>query len=155
MNLWKRLKEPIHQSEIMPVLRQGIFMSLSGGLLIGSMHLLLTFLFNFSLTWLMLLVLAHLIARRIRSAYLEYHVIFSLISIFFFVLAYYIMSLTLNLGVLFLYDALVANFILQVLNPLQYFSFLNPFSNQFFSVDNMLELLFFFIGTLYAFKYSK
>lgn len=155
MNFFEQMKLPIRKDDLMPVIRQGIFMSFTGGILIGALHAFFSFQFGFSLTWLFLFILAHLTASRIRRSYNEYHILYSLLSIFFFVLAYYLMSITLNLGVLFLYDALVANFILQVLNPLQYFSFLNPFSNQFFSVDNMLELLFFFIGTLYAFKYSK
>ncbi len=155
MNLWKRLKEPIHQSDLMPVLRQGIFMSLSGGLLIGSMHLLLTFLFNFSLTWLMLLVLAHLIARRIKSAYLEHHVLFSILSIFFFVLAYYIMSLTLYGGLFYINHIQDINLYLMLLNPLQYFSFLNPLSGYFLTVENLFEVIFFIIGTVYAYRYSK
>jgi len=155
MKFTEQMKLPLHKDDLMPVIRQGIFMSFTGGLLIGALHAFFTFQFGFSLTWLFLFILAHLTASRIRRSYNKYHILYSILSIFFFILAYYLMSITLNLGVLFLYDALVSNFILQVLNPLPYFSFINPFSSQFFTIDNMLELLFFFIGTLYAFKYSK
>ncbi|MBU1142874.1 MAG: hypothetical protein KKH92_04430 [Firmicutes bacterium] len=150
-----QMKLPIHKDDLMPVIRQGIFMSFTGGLLIGALHAFFTFQFGFSLTWLLLFILAHLTATRIRRSYNEYHILYSILSIFFFLLAYYLMSITLNLGVLFLYDALVPSFIIQVLNPLQYFKFINPFSSQFYSVDNMLELLFFLIGTYYAYRYSK
>ncbi len=155
MKLFDQLKLPIRKDDLMPVIRQGIFMSFTGGLLIGALHAFFSFQFGFTLTWLMLFILAHLTASRIKRSYSEYHILYSILSVFFFLLAYYLMSITLNLGVLFLYDALVVSFILQVLNPLQYFNFFNPFSGQFFSVDNMLELLFFLIGTYYAYRYSK
>jgi len=155
MNLWKRLKEPIHQSDLMPVIRQGIFMSFTGGLLIGAMHLLFTFLFNFSLTWLMLFVLAHLIARRIKNAYIEYHVIYSIISIIFFIIAYYIMSLTLYGGLFYINNIIDPKLYLMLLNPIQYFIFLNPLTTYFLTVENLIEVIFFIIGTLYAYRYSK
>ncbi len=155
MKLIEQMKLPIRKDDLMPVIRQGIFMSFTGGLLIGALHAFFSFQFGFTLTWLMLFILAHLTASRIKRTYSQYHILYSIFSVLFFLLAYYLMSITLNLGLLFLYDALVANFIFQVLNPLQYFRFINPFSQTFFSVDNMLELLFFLIGTYYAYRYSK
>lgn len=155
MKFFNQMKLPIHRDDLMPVIRSGIFMSFTGGLLIGALHAFFSFQFGFSFTWLFLLILSHVTANRIRKSYNEYHLLYSILSVFFFFVAYYLMSITLNLGMLFLYDALVTSFILQVIQPFQYFNFMNPFYSQFFSIDNMLMLLFFFIGTYYAFRYSK
>jgi len=130
-------------------------MSFTGGLLIGALHLLFTYLFNFSLTWLMLFVLAHLTARRIRGAYIQYHILYSILSIFFFVLAYYIMSLTLYGGLFYLGNVTEVSFYVMLLNPLPYFNFLNPLTSFFLTVENLFEVIFFIIGTIYAYRYSK
>ncbi|MDI6452274.1 hypothetical protein [Peloplasma aerotolerans] len=155
MKFSEMLKEPIQKGDIMPVIRQGIFMSLMGGLLIGSLHLLFTYLFNFSLTWLMLFILAFLTAKRIKGAYIQYHILYSILTVFFFFLAYYFMSITLYGGLYFLSGITEFRHYVSLFNPLIHFEFLNPFTGYFFAVENLFELLFFIIGTIYAYRHSK
>ncbi|MCR3906605.1 MAG: hypothetical protein NUK62_06240 [Tenericutes bacterium] len=155
MKLSEMLKEPIQKGDIMPVIRQGIFMSLMGGLLIGSLHLLFTYLFNFSLTWLMLFVLAFLTAKRVKGAYIQYHILYSILTVVFFFLAYYFMSITLYGGLYYLSGITEFKHYASLFNPLIHFQFLNPFTGYFFAVENLFELLFFIIGTIYAYRYSK
>jgi len=139
----------------MPVIRQGIFMSIVGGLLIGSIQMLFVYMLQFSLLWLMLFVFAYQLAKRIRYAYTEYHILFSVLSVFFFMFGYYLYYTTLYVGLFSLSMQLALNQILSILNPFIAFQFLNPFSGYFFGVNNLLDVVFFLIGVFYAYRYSK
>jgi hypothetical protein len=156
MNIQEQFKKPFNRYDLIDVIRQGLFMAFVGGLLIGSLQLLIAFSFNISLTWLMLIILASLTARRIKQATSEPHIIFSSISVISFILAYYLMNVTSNVGLVYLYTGTL-NFeiILSVLNPLPFFSFLNPFNSLFFKVNNIIDIVFFIISVYYAYKYSK
>lgn len=155
MNFLNQFKEPIHKSDIMPVIRQGIFMSFVGGLLIGSIQMLFFYMFDFSLLWLMMFVFAYLLAKRIRTAYMEYHIVFSILSVFFFVLGFFIFNSTFYIGLFSLTMKLEIQQILYIMNPAIAFQFLNPFSGYFFDVSNLLDVIFFLIGGFYAYRYSK
>ncbi len=156
MNIKEQFNQPIHKQDLLVVIKQVIFMSLIGGLLIGSLQLLIVFQFGFDFTWLMLFVLAYITARRIKRSISEGHIIYSLLSVLAFILAYYLMNITVNLGLIYLLtDGLSLSLILPALNPIPFFLFLYPLNGNFFSVNNILEVVFFLIGVYYAFQYSK
>src|SRR3989339_1017271 len=96
MDLKHEFKKPIHREDLMPVLGSGIFMSFTGGLIIGVLHLVFMYFLQFSLTWLFMLILAHLIAKRIQSSYQNYHILYSFLSVFFFIISFYLMHVTLT-----------------------------------------------------------
>jgi hypothetical protein len=149
------LKKPLNKKDIMPVIKSGIFMSFVGGLLIGAFHLLFTFSFDFSLTWLFLLILAHLTAKRIKRSYEDYHILYQFMSIFFFLFSFYLMSVTMYMGLFFLYGYSDLSLYLPLLNPIRYFSFLSPFQPYFFELSNLFDIFFLTIGLIYAYIYSK
>lgn len=156
MSIQKKFLEPIDKRDLFSVIKQALFMAFTGGLLIGALQLLMAYLFNFSLTWLMLFFLAILTARRIKRVVFQPHIIFSLISVFSFFLGYYIMSVTTSAGLYYLLTGtLDLATLLKSLNPINYFIFLNPLSATFFSVNNILDIVFFIIGIYYAYNYSK
>jgi len=155
MHFMNEIKKPIHREDLMPVLRSGIFMSITGGLIIGSLHLLFMYFSRISLTWLFLLILAHLIAKKISVAYREYHVIYALLSVFFFVFAFYLMNLTLSIGIYFISNVISFQIVLSLLNPLLYFRFLNPLGSGFFQIGNILDIVFFIVGIIYSYRFSK
>jgi len=151
----EKFKMPIDKKDILPVLKSGIFLSVIGGLLIGAFHLLFTYLFRFSLSWLFLIILASLIAKRIKYSYQTHHILYQVISIIFFFFAFYLMSLTMYVGLYFLYGYINISEYIVLLNPLQYFDFLSPFQTYFFTLNNLLDVFFFIIGIIYAYIYSK
>jgi len=155
MKLIDDLKQPIHKGDLLPVIRQGFFMSFTGGLIIGAIQLLMVFMMQFTLTWIFLFLLAMMTSKRIKSAYTLYHVLFSILSIVFFVLAYYFMSLTSYIGLNFIMGYTEISPYISLLNPILYFQFLNPFNGYFFGVENILQVVFFVIGAVYAYRYSK
>ncbi|HOI84831.1 MAG TPA: hypothetical protein PLP48_02020 [Acholeplasmataceae bacterium] len=155
MSFKQAWKQPLHREDVMPVLRSGIFMSISGGLIVGMLDMVFINYLQFTLTWLFLLITSHLIAKRIASSYRDYHILYSMISIFFFIFAYYIMSVTLNVGLLFVNRIPVMPYLGALLNPWAYFMFLNPLDPFFFTVDNILQIVFFIIGIVYAYRFSK
>ena len=155
MKLSEMFRQPINKDDIMPVIRQGIFMSIVGGLLIGSIQLLFYYLFDFSFLWLMLIVFAHLLAKRVRNAYQQYHLLYSIISLFFFIFGYYLFNVSFYIGLFSLQTTLSLDQILYMMNPLLTFQFLNPFTSYFFGVNNLLDVIFFLIGSFYAFRYAK
>ncbi|MDY0074343.1 MAG: hypothetical protein RBR75_00465 [Acholeplasmataceae bacterium] len=152
MNAWKK---PIHRDDLLPVLRSGFFMAFTGGIAIGTLHLLFIFTLRFTLTWLFMLILSHLTAKRIARSYQTYHIAYSILSIFFFLLSYYLMSLTLNIGVYYLSDVFNFTVLIHLLNPFHYIQFLNPLSIGFFTVENILDVVFFIIGIVYSYRFSK
>lgn len=156
MNFKKQFSEPIDKNDLFAVIKQALFMAFVGGLLIGALQLLMAYQFNFSLTWLMLFFLAILTARRIKGAVYQPHILYAFISVFSFFLGYYIMSVTTSAGLYYLITgSLEMNILLQALKPSHYFMFLNPLSATFFSVNNILDIVFFIIGIYYAYNYSK
>jgi len=155
MSFKQAWKQPIHREDLMPVLRSGIFMSITGGLIVGTLDMLFINYLQFTLTWLFLLITSHLIAKRIAISYRNYHILYSLLSIFFFILTYYMMSVTMNVGLLFVNRFPVIPYLGAILSPWAYFMFLSPFSISFFTVDNILQIVFFIIGIVYAYRFSK
>ncbi|MCD4826461.1 MAG: hypothetical protein K8Q99_01615 [Acholeplasmataceae bacterium] len=156
MSISNQLRQPFHKDDLIEVIKQGLFMAFVGGLLIGSLQVFIAYQFNFSLTWLMLIVLASLTARRIKQSVYEHHIIFSFISVLSFILAFYLMNITTNIGLIYLLTGtLKLSAIVEVLNPWFFFSFLNPFSVGFFDVNNIIDIVFFIISIYYAYKYSK
>jgi hypothetical protein len=104
----------------------------------------------------MLIILASLTARRIKQAASEPHIIFSSISVVSFIFAYYLMNVTSNVGLVYLYTGTVdIQIFFAVLNPLPFFNFLNPLNTLFFKVNNIIDIVFFIISVYYAYKYSK
>lgn len=156
MSIQEQFQKPFNRYDLIDVIKQGLFMAFVGGLLIGSLQLLIAYSFSISLTWLMLIVLASLTARRIKQASSESHIIFSIISVISFILAYYLMNVTTNVGLVYLYTGTVnIEIFLEILNPLPFFNFLNPFNSLFFKVNNIIDIVFFIISVYYAYKFSK
>lgn len=155
MSFKQAWKQPIHREDLMPVLRSGIFMSFTAGLIVGLLDMIFINYLQFTLTWLFLLIASHMIAKRIASSYQKYHILYSMISMFFFLLTYYIMSVTSNTGLLFVNRIPVSPYIGVLLRPWVYLMFLNPLTPFFFTVDNLLQIVFFIIGIVYAYRFSK
>lgn len=155
MSFKHEFSKPIDKQDLMPVLRSGFFMSFTGGLILGLIHFIFTYYFSFSIIWLLLLVLSHLLATRIRQSYQSYHLMYSMISVGFFIFAYYLMNVTMTTGVYIILNLLSVDVIFSILNPLQYFVFLLPLGSYFFMVNNILQIVFFVIGIVYAYRYSR
>ena len=130
-------------------------MSITGGLIIGALHLLFVYFLSFTLTWLFMLILAHLIAKRVSQSYQSYHIVYSLISIFFFFFSYYLMNVTMMTGLFFINDVFIFDVFKYFLRPMPYFSFLNPFGSGFFQTQNILDVVFFVVGIVYSYRFSK
>ncbi len=155
MSLKHEFSKPIDKQDLMPVLRSGFFMSFTGGLILGLVHFIFMYYFNFSIIWLLLLVLSHLMATRIRSSYQTYHIIYPFISIAFFLFAYYLMNVTMTSGIYIILNLWSLDVFWPMLNPISYFTFLLPLGLYFFSVNNILQIVFFIIGIVYAYRYSR
>jgi hypothetical protein len=156
MSIKEQFTASYNSYDLIDVIKQGLFMAFVGGLLIGSLQLLIAYSFNISLTWLMLIILASLTAKRIKQASSSPHIIFSMISVISFIFAYYLMNVTSNIGLIYLFTGTIDfQLIPPVLNPLPFFDFLNPFSAFFFEVNNIIDIVFFIISVYYAYKYSK
>ncbi|BCR35619.1 hypothetical protein [Mariniplasma anaerobium] len=156
MSIQQQFQEPYNKYDLIDVIKQGFFMAIVGGLLIGSLQLLIAYSFNISLTWLMLIILASLTAKRIKQASSSPHIIFSIISVVSFVFAYYLMNVTSNVGLIYLFTGTIDfNLVIEVLNPLPFFNFLNPLNSLFFKVNNIIDIVFFIISVYYAYKHSK
>lgn len=148
-------KQKIDKNDVLPVLRSGFFMSITGGLIIGALHLLFLYVFNFTLTWLFLLILAHLIAKRIHRSYQTYHILYSIFAVFFFLFSFYLMHLTSMTGLYFINDVFSFGIFKALMNPILYFQFLNPLGSGFFQTNNILDVVFFVAGIVYSYTFSK
>jgi len=124
MSIKSQFQEQIYKEDLLAVIKQVIFMSLMGGLLIGALQLLMIYQFGFDLTWLMLFVLAILTANRIKRVIYKQHIVYNLLSVLAFVLAFYFMNVTVNVGIYYL---LTGNLHFEVfrlaLDPLPFFIF--------------------------------
>ncbi|MBE0701111.1 MAG: hypothetical protein IH571_05445 [Acholeplasmataceae bacterium] len=102
MSLKTALKKPLHKEDLWPVVRQGIFLSITAGLLIGAVTLFTSQMFSFSLYWLLFLIFGQIIGRRIKQSYVDYHILFSLLTVFFWVFGVYIMYVTYYAGIMYM-----------------------------------------------------
>ena len=157
MSLINQFKQPVHREDIMPVIRQGIFMSIIAGVLMGAIQLFVYVVFDTVFSFLLVLIIAYLISRRIKQAYDEYHIWYSVIALISFVFGYYLMNITYYFGFFFIQgiEDLPLKFITRILNPRFTFYFLNPFSGFFFELEVILQFIFFMIGAFYTFIASK
>jgi len=157
MNLLNQFKQPIHREDIMPVIRQGIFMSIVTGILMGAIKLFVYVVFEMEFSFLLVLLVAYFIVKRIKQSYQEYHIWYSVIAVFSFVFGFYLMNITYFFGFFFIQriDNLPFEYISRLLNPNFTFYFLNPFSGFFFQLEVILQFIFFMIGAFYAFIASR
>lgn len=155
MNFKNEWKKTVHREDLLPVLRSGFFMSMTGALIIGTLQVIFLFYFDFSFLWMFLIALAHLMSKRISRSYDRYHILYSFLSIFFFVFAYYLMNVVATFGIFFVMDIFYPKLILEILDPRFSFAFLNPLNQGFFYIDNILNVIFFLIGIVYSYRFSK
>lgn len=157
MNFMKAFKKPIYRDDLMSVIRQGIFMFFITGILVGAIRLLLEETFNVNLSLIYNIVMAAFIAKRIKEAYGNEHILYSIFAGFFYILAFYLASITYYVGFFYIYEPelLSMSSLLFIMKPVFTFYFLNPFSGFFFELNVILELIFFVIGLAYAFIRSK
>lgn len=150
-------KKPIHRDDLLPVIQSGIFIALISGLLTGAIKLMVEEAFGISLQLFFLVILAFYTARRIKNNYNTYHIIYSIITVVSFVLAFYLMNSTYLTGYFFMRGISVfqAEVLRIVFNPRFSFYFFDITSPDFFLLDNLLELIFFLIGCIYAYLKSK
>jgi len=152
-----QFREPIYKDDLMPVIRQGIFMAFIAGILMGAVQLLFSVLFSLEFSFLLFIVIAFLISRRVKQTYSRYHILYQIIAVFAFVLAYYLMRVTNLIGVFYIQNLnnIIVEYWRVILDPNRVFYFLNPFSNIFFELEVILQLIFFMIGVFYTFIRSK
>ena len=155
--MMQAFKKPIHREDLVPVLLSGIFIALVSGLLVGAIKLMMEETFSLYLQLIFSVVLAFYISRRIKNTYQTYHVVYSVITVIAFVFAFYIMNVTYYVGYLYIRNVDIFNgsVIRFLLDPRHTFYIFNIFSPSFLSVTNILEVLFFLIGAIYAFNRSK
>ncbi len=155
MSLIEKFKIPIDKRDLIPVIKQALFMSVIGGLLIGALHLFIYQVFGFSFIWMMLFILGYFMARRIKRSYQKYHIIFAVISVIAVFFTYYLINVVYYFGFIYVVDALQIVPIVYILNPINYFSFLNVFDSGFFGLDNILDVVFFLVVNIYVIRYIK
>jgi hypothetical protein len=145
----------IHREDLMPVIEQGILISCFGGMLIGAIQLLLSYMLNLSLQWLLIFMIAYVIYRRFKVTQLSSHIGFQILAVLFLWIAFYIMNVTSVYGLFFVNSVSDVSIFLRFLNPLPYFSFLNPLRSSFYGVMNAIEVIFFIAATFYAYRSVK
>lgn len=157
MNLMNAFKKKIYKEDLLHVLGQAFFISIVLGLLTGSIKLLFEESFGMTLSLIFSVVIALYITKRIKASYQTYHIIYSIISVVAFVLAFYLMNITYFVGFFFIrsIDVFSIEALLFIMKPINTFYFLDPFSGYFFNLEVILELIFFLIGAVYAFINSK
>lgn len=161
MSLRGKFKQPLYKEDLMPVIKQGIFVTLIGGLLIGSIDLFIIYATQ-GWTWIRTfwVIFAMLLARRIKRSYFEYHIWYSVLSVVFFILGFYLINIVSEIGVLIIYNITDPMMYLSILNPLPYFSVIFPFGTLLFGsaasiLQAILDVLFFVIAIFCAYRYSK
>lgn len=158
MSLKGKFRQKLYKEDLIPVIKQALFVAFVGGLLIGALNLLFVFLFSFSIVWMLCILMAYFLSKRIRQAYVEYHIVYSFISVIGFILGFYLLNVVSEAGLLFVFNVTNVESYLQLLNPLPYFWFLLPWqwlgsSSVLFKA--LINVLFFGIAIYYAYRYSK
>jgi hypothetical protein len=153
----KLFNKPIHREDIMPIIQSGIFIALVSGLLTGAIKLMVEETFGLYLQLIFTVVIAYYIARRIKNAYQDYHILYGIIGVISYIIAFYVMNVTYLFGFFFMRNINVFSWELLrlILNPIYSFSFFDVSSPIFFEIENILELIFFLVGAIYTFIKTK
>ncbi|MFP4177658.1 MAG: hypothetical protein ACLFTZ_02735 [Acholeplasmataceae bacterium] len=155
MDYRQRNRSSLDKSELLAVLRIGFTTSFSGGFLIASFTLVTTYQFDFQFYWIFFILLARYLASRIQDSYEEKHDLYPILSVFFWLLAFYLMFSTYYLGILYASDLFVSENIRFALDPVRHFRFLWPLQSGYFSVNNLLEVLLFVLNVVLAYRFAK
>lgn len=155
MKILEMFKEPIDRKDMLSVIKQALFMSIVGGLLVGAIHLLVSQIFHISLEWMFLFIFGMTLSGRLRDAYRSPHIIYKVIAVISILITYYLLSVTYYSGYFYMYEFLNASTFKMILYPFGYFSFLNVFGQGFFLVENLLNVFFFIVINIYVVRYIK
>ncbi len=150
-----RFKNFIHRDDLMPVIEQGIIISFFGGLLIGAIELLLSYVLNMSFQWLLLFLIAYALYQRFKRTMYSGHIGFQILAVLFLWISFYIMQLTSLYGFFFVNGVTDITLYLRFLNPLVHFTFLNPLNLSFYRLMNVIEVIFFIAASFYAYRSVK
>lgn len=155
MKMMEMFKEPIDKKDLLSVIRQALFMSIVGGLLIGAIHLLVDQIFHISLVWMFLFIFGITLSRRIHDAYKTYHILYPIIAIITILITFYLLNVVYYSGIFYMYEVLNAASLNVILNPLNHFVFLNFLGQGFFTVGNLIDVFFFIVINIYVVRYIK
>jgi len=155
MKLLEMFKEPINRKDLLSVIKQALFMSVVGGLLVGSIYLLIDVYIGIEFKFFLLFVFAVVLSRRMHEAYSIYHVLYSVVAILAVFLTYYLMHATYSSGIVYMTDSSFTDNLLYIFDPLRYFNFLNIFAARFLTVINLLDVFFFIVINIYIVRYLK
>ena len=158
MSLKGKFKQPLYKEDLMPVIKQGIFVAFVGGLLIGGVNLLISYFESYSLVWFMSFLMAYFLAKRIRGAYVQYHIWYPIIAVISFIVGFYWSNIVAYGGVLIVLNYTEIQGYLAILNPIRYISFLLPwtwFGGFPVILSNLLSLLFFSYSIYFTYHYSQ
>ncbi len=155
MKIVEMFKEPMNRKDLLSVIKQALFMTLVGGLLIGAIHLLVSQIFHISLVWMFLFIFGMTLARRMHDAYSTPHIIYPVIAIIAVFITYYLLNVVFYSGYFYMYESLNAATFKLILYPFGYFSFLNFIGQGFFNVANLIDVFFFIVINIYVVRYVK
>ncbi|MCF7930184.1 MAG: hypothetical protein K9L02_01585 [Acholeplasmataceae bacterium] len=155
MKILEMFKEPINRKDLLSVIKQALFMSVVGGLLVGAVHLLVSQIFHISLEWMFLFIFGMTLARRLQDSYHHPHIIYKIIAIISILITYYLLNVTFFSGYFYMYEVLNIETFKIILYPFGYFSFLNFLNQGFFMVENLLNVFFFIVVNIYVLRYVK
>lgn len=124
------LKQPIIKSDLMRFLMEGFLGSIVFGAFIGAVDFYLTVYFQSILSIFTFLFFYYFIANRLFKSFNQYHILYSILAIFFLMFGVYMMGLV---GQLFYLQIQTGSlvFFKNFLNPLLYFDFLWKWSLDF------------------------
>lgn len=150
MKIVEMFKEPINKKDLSSVIKQALFMTIVGGLLIGAIHLLVSQVFNYSLEWMFLFIFAITLVRRMKGAYQTIHIIYPIIAVIAVFITYYLLNVVFYSGYFYMYESLNIDTLKLILYPFGYFSFLNIFASGFFTAVNLVKVFFFIALNIYV-----
>ncbi len=148
-HLMYELKQPFYKEDMKRFLLEGFLASVVFGGFIGALDFILSNYFNSILAIFTYLILYYFLSNRLFRSFNQYHIWYSILAVFFLLLAEYAMGLTANLLVIQIItgNATVifsdVRTAISILNPLIYFSYIWRWSLSFEVIfSNLIQILF-------------
>jgi hypothetical protein len=155
-HLLYELKQPFIKSDMKRFILEGFLASLVFGAFIGALTFILANYFNSILSLFTFIILYIFLSSRLFRSFNQYHIWYSILAVFFLLMAEYAMGLIANLLVIQIIDGNISvvfssfSTAIRILNPLLYFSYFWSWSLNFgVIISNLIQILF----TVY-FSYS-
>ena len=152
--LQNKFKQPLYKDDLLNVLKNGLLTAVLYGILMGALQYLFGVLSGFYFS-IFIYGIAFFIVKKVKNSYYNYHILYPLLGVIFFLIGYIFYGATQYIFVIrelgFSFQALI----MQVFQIIRLFDLTIYISFDMDAFNYLLDLLIFIFCVVYTYRNSK